>query len=755
MDDTGDMVPETAVSSSPAPPSANQVQPAGPAMSRKTKAQVGGVEAAPKNVGGRPTSMQRAARDPTQQRLSFASPAVPTPPGPASVHHNTSKTHGATAGAVGSTTTRPEGRVFEEPNVDSEIIAARARGMPLAHLTLSLPAEARQSMSAISEGRGKTLSTDDLLVLVASLVTAMTGTLTPSAESPGTLPLHGPSRKRPRQADGSTPPPSVPVSHDLGYSTTPSTMPLGTPADPMVTSEWTTVGAAQRGLSSTSRGDQSSRSNTSIPGFDQVSVPRNQVSKTPRVSLRVALPKSTRTDSIVPPNLVVYDGLPHSLTHMSFGKILGMYHDELAKSRDMVNFPDTPMVASIHRLGQGGWTVAYSDATVAEQLLAQDSSLLAKLVEIDPSQVDIHRPGSPTKKAGNTSSRVSRTVFGHLEPETLGEMFSEVLGVGEVVSVRPPTDRVEGMATPEPAHTNRSKASGRGLRSTVGVPSKPEDRQRLEEALCQALKSPAGGHVTKVQIVGATGGMLIELSTAEAAEIAISQGLRCPSLGRRLIVRASHHPDVRGGLPFCTRCLGVGHRPHQCGEKARCRECGLNGHCAVDGRCPKGKRHPNKPKGSTAFCVCCGQDDHKAGAPSCPDLRQLRQRMARGPDGSFLAAIEQERAIRAASTSGTSAPPVVPHPSSTAKDAPRPNAWFRNAPTSHSVPVSHSETQQSQISKLERAVMAMQEQLSTLIRGLTSTPRTHQTHRIDASDMDTNDVTDERLFVGRSQSIQN
>ncbi len=229
------------------------------------------------------------------------------------------------------------------------------------------------------------------------------------------------------------------------------------------------------------------------------------------------------------------------------------------------------------------------------------------------------------------------------------------------------------------------------------------------------LSAPVNSQIVRVQVVGITGGILVEFSTVEAAQAAVSHGILCRALGRSLVARPSNHPDQRGGLSFCTRCLGVGHRPHQCGERARCRECGQTGHCASNGLCPKGRRHPSKPKGSKMFCVCCLQEGHKAGAPSCTDLRQLRSRMSRGSDGTYTAAIEKERAARTQLSSTGSVSAAQPQtPTQLAPVQPTAgNVWFQRPPRSVAAEVQHS-----QITKLEQAMMVMQTQLATLVNSM-------------------------------------
>jgi hypothetical protein len=435
-----------------------------------------------------------------------------------------------------------------------------------------------------------------------------------------------------------------------------------------------------------------------------------------RVPIRVAPPKyhmSSSRESAAPPNLVVFDGLIKDLAHIAFGSILGRFHT-ICSSR-MVGFPSAPVVASVHPLGGGGWTVAYADPAIAERVLSQPPFLLAEAADMDLPLADIHRPGAPTRKASETSSKVSRTVFLHLEPAVLHEISESARPQSEDSDPSGACTKCNSTDHATSACTSVNQVKSRKDRGQGGVPRQRDDKTRLESALATMFEPPAGSSILQVQVAGSTGGLLVEFDSFSAAERVIEAGLLCPALGRCITARASRHPDQRGGLPFCSRCLGVGHRPHQCGEKARCRTCGKTGHREANGVCPKNMRHPGKPRGESLFCVCCGQVGHKAGAPTCPELTRTRNTLSRGPDGSYLDSVI---AMRNARTTALSESSAVQQPTATGSTP----TTSRSTPNAWSKPLAgvstNSTSQQAQIDRLERMVTGLQDQIALLLNGL-------------------------------------
>lgn len=613
-----------------------------------------------RNAGGRPTAVEMAAKDPTQLRLSFGVlPSATGNPGgirpPGTGRDRTARNGGLLAPPAAAAPPKIPSAVAGGSTWSD--VPERSTGAAQLSGTLDLDA----AMAAVREGRGESLTKRQLVALLVGLL-AGGGPLGTSAVATGMVaPTSSPvvGTPLPDMMDDSAPPAATPVQPGTRSQAlppvdrcsgveTPQREPVPPPwaTEPSPVQEdaaarmarwadyeplpgdfemeqWETVSPASK-----SKGKGKGKApKVSPPTFTETPDPPK------RVILRVSPPKAKagEADNTSTLTKVVFDGIPTGTTFLGFSRILDKFYAECAGVVGS-DFPVAPMTASTHLLGQGGWVVSYKDAETATRVLGQDPGRLAAAAGIDPALADIHRPGTATRRGEQVTAKTARSVYMHIEPTILGEIWDVVRS--EIrKDIEDPQWASYGV---DPAGKARKPA----------IPSIPAHRVLLQEALVGALRAPEGSTFENVQILGVTGAVIGLLSSAEAATRAIAEGIMAPALARRIVARAAHRPDQRGGLAFCTRCMGVGHRPHQCDQKPRCRVCGGSGHPESNGVCPKNKRHPAQPAGNNPFCVLCGMPGHKAGAPTCAEMQRTRKTLTKGADGTYADSVAAVRAAR-------------------------------------------------------------------------------------------------------------
>lgn len=634
-----------------------------------------------RNVGGRPTGVELAARDPRQQRLSFASSSSP----------------------------QQKTGLLIPPAAASK--AKAATPAPMSEMDVAL--------KAVREGRGESLTKKQMLALLVGL---LSGDAAPqSGGEAGKRPSTVETAQRSedilvvaeKSAQKSPVGPSPGVHASSGRDDAGVGEPriehvnvfVGPPVqDQMIDDEVgrevdANVPAAEDGWQQVPA--QSKRKNTAPkpkPG-PQVSSPK-LTHEPKRVVLKVAPPKArpVEGDKTTPDTKVVFDGIPPGTTFLGFSRILDRFYRSCAALTGS-DFPIAPVTTSTHLLGQGGWVVSYREAEMATKVLAQDPAILAEAAEIDVEAADIHRPGALTRKGERMCDKASRSIFMHLEPTLLGEIWDEVRAALRK-DIEDPQWASYGI-------------DPKGKQPKPAIPTIAAHRVLLEEALMRILRAPAGSKFERIQILGSTGAIIGLLSSAEGAACAIAEGIQAPELARSIVARMALSPDQRGGLAFCTRCLGVGHRPHQCDQRPRCRSCGGSGHPESNGQCPKQKRHPSQPKGGEPFCVLCGMAGHKAGAPSCVEMKRTRKSLSKGPDGTYADAVKAVRAARVEAAKTTLNAVAASRPT---------NSWSNPLQVAGEKEVDRvvSSTPTGQFSlkidRLERALLEMQSQMSMMMQ---------------------------------------
>ena len=682
-----------------------------------------------RNLGGRPTAVDLAARDPKQQRLAFA-----TAPVSLGTHGSAEVGRPLGEGTTRRATLAPPPAVPERPrNKLGTSAPERSTGAP----ATGPEATATAAIHAIRNGKGESLTKEQLLAVILGLLTGSIplGAHTAGAGAAGRsgLPVaestqghHSAPKTRSRRVrdaqEGAAL--TLPWDDDVTMNDHQGESPANHAPHPPSAQEtnadfvdvWADYEPTPSDLGDVSDGDEwecfdgrKPKGAARVVPAPQVSPPTSTQTPIPpkRVALRVSPPKAKagEGDKTTPDTKVVFDGIPKGTTFLGFSRILDRFYAACA-GRPGSDFPVAPLTASTHLMGQGGWVVSYWDADVATRVLGQDPALLAAAAGIDPTVADIHRPGMKTRRGEQVSAKTARSVFMHLEPTVLGEIWDEV------------RTNIAKKDIEDPQWAPYRDLDRTGQKRQPAIPTIPAHRVMLEQALMGLLQAPEGSAFETLQVLGKTGAIIGVLPSAEAATRAIAEGIRAPALARRIVARAAHSPDQRGGLSFCTRCLGVGHRPHQCDQKPRCRVCGASGHPESNGECPKRKRHPSHPKGNGPFCVLCGLSGHKAGAPSCVEMQRTRKALAKGPDGTFADAVKAARAARveAAKVSAKSVSPGV-----------KGNAWVTPLPGTGAararpdgVGATSSTQQHSQsdlkMDRLERALHDMQAQMAEIMQ---------------------------------------
>ena len=679
-----------------------------------------------RDVGGRPTAVALAAKDRTQLRLSFGPSGISgrklvadAPAGTRTGH----PTRGSGLAPPPKPQAQPKGPSKPKGNARAQNVPERSGSAPKPAASSDMAV----AIKAVKEGRGESLTKKDLLALLVGLLESGTHSSTPApALEEETQPSGADGRPSKRvRGDGgaavAAPPPparltpSDPMPVDTGTGTPPATadgwtaeemaeadgfMALGAQIEASVEDpdpSWTPAPAK----ASRSKGKGKAKAD---PPQVSVPTPTQTPDPTKRVALRVSPPKAKagEGDKTTPDTKVVFDGVPTGTTFLGFSRTLDRFYRTCAE-RDGSDFPESPVTASTHRLGQGGWVVSYRDADTATKVLAQDPAIFAAVAGIDPAIVDIHRPGSPTRRGERVTATTDRSVFIHIEPALLGEIWDEV---------RAAVAKVDGDTQWAPY-----AADAKGRSPKPGVPTIPAHRVLLEAALMESFRPPEDTTFEKVQVLGSTGAIIALMSSVEGATRAIAEGIQVPALGRSLVARKALRPDQRGGLAFCSRCLGVGHRPNQCDQKPRCRTCGASGHCESLGVCPKHKKHEGQPGGKEPFCVLCGTSGHKAGAPTCAEMRRTVKTLAKGPDGTYAASVVAARTARVAAAKVTL--------TAVAAGA-RGNAWSNPLPGTggtvgrggpgQSVPAQESPQAALKMDRLERALLEMQTQMCMMMK---------------------------------------
>ena len=677
-----------------------------------------------RDTGGRPTTVALAAKDRTQTRLAFGTSgasAVLTPADAVAGMRPGLLTRGTGLAPPPTLPARPKSAIKAKAS-------ARARDLPEGSGAVPESALAA-AIRTVKEGRGESLTKKDLLALLVGLLESGY-TQTPTANVLEGAAAGGRGEGRPSKrgrtdatdgvalfqgdVDASVlppyvPPMPVPVDDPMGSETHVQKV-RGADAHhahPPCPAADATAALEERYINPV--WDDAPPKQPRAKGIaekarkgPEVSPPRATDAPTPtkRVPVKVSPPRAKAKEGETPSPMtkVVFDGVPMGTTHLGFSRILEKFNLECSSTPGST-YPESPVTASVHLLGQGGWVVSYADADTATLVLGQDPAVFAAAVGVEPSAVDIHRPGAATKRGLRVAAVSSRSIYLHLEPTILGEIWGKVAATLPGIVAKGP-ERAPSAGHKAPTHT-------------PGIPSLPAHRELLQDALRDIFVPPEGEAFEKVQVLGKTGAIIIVMMTPEGAAKAISEGILARSLARRMVVRMAHSPDQRGGRAFCTRCLGIGHRPHQCGEKSRCRVCGEAGHCAALGVCPKQHRHPAHPKGEALFCVSCGVVGHRAGAATCAELLRAKQGLAKGADGSYVGSVAAARTARVdaakVTAKGVSAAPGMGAWATPLRGVAAPG-------TGPSVRPGVDVQASLKIDRLERALHDMQEQLSMLVK---------------------------------------
>ena len=390
---------------------------------------------------------------------------------------------------------------------------------------------------------------------------------------------------------------------------------------------------------------RSSRAKRDIPAAAQeIAAPTSWLARTcpPRPPAPPRTPEASTA--------VIADGLPGS---WSLVAVLQALRSAMGSVEELADL----MVASVHKLPQGGWVLVYATPGEAAAFLQHANRLVIRGGDGEV-RVDFHLPGAPSTRKREAEALRGRQVFAALPRE----LATAVTASAQDSIVR---DGDEDMETGE-TDTHRDS----------------EAERRRQAGL---VSSWIGDEEVEVRMLGGNGGIVLTFRDADRAREAVLKGLPLRQLGLRLRCR-EFLPREEVTLLACKRCCGFGHPEARCPREPECRSCGEKGHSEIRGECPlrKGGDVGQGPSNSPPAprCVACGQTGHKHGAWSCPELQAARRSLVPRPGTGRV----QDR-VRALQPQHTTPSPSAPEHSTTtpslndqiARRLPEPNVRSRSS----------------------------------------------------------------------------